>query len=54
MKLSQAILGAVLVGLTAQTTGCIKKSDPTPKEEQGKSGKKSPEIPYNCPGCGLG
>jgi hypothetical protein len=51
MKLSQAVLGAVLVGLTVQTTSCIKKGDPTPKEEQGK---KNPKVPDNCPGCGLG
>jgi hypothetical protein len=54
MKLSQAVLGAVLVGLTAQTTSCIKKGDPTPKEEQGKTGSKTPKVPDNCPACGLG
>ncbi|WP_167855232.1 hypothetical protein [Hymenobacter wooponensis] len=54
MKLSQAVLGAVLVGLTVQTTSCIKKDDPTPKEEQGKPSKKSPKVPDSCPGCGLG
>jgi hypothetical protein len=54
MKLSQAVLGAVLVGLTAQATSCIKKGDPTPKEEQGKTGSKTPKVPDNCPACGLG
>ncbi|QJX49049.1 hypothetical protein HMJ29_19920 [Hymenobacter taeanensis] len=54
MKLSQAVLGAVLVGLAVQTTSCIKKDDPTPKEKQGETSTKSPKTPDACPGCGMG
>ncbi|GAB3226117.1 hypothetical protein GCM10027346_08060 [Hymenobacter seoulensis] len=53
MKLSQAVLGAFLVGLTVQTTSCVKKGDPTPKEES-KTGSKTPKVPDNCPACGMG
>ncbi|MCC3160798.1 hypothetical protein LJ737_26410 [Hymenobacter sp. 15J16-1T3B] len=53
MKLSKAVLGAVLIGLTVQTTGCVKKDTPAPKGEQGGKGGKT-VTPDNCPGCGMG
>lgn len=54
MKLSKALLGAILVGMTVQITGC-KKDDPTPKDEQvGKSKKAGATTPANCPACGMG
>ncbi|WP_233635912.1 chryseobasin-related MNIO class RiPP peptide [Hymenobacter setariae] len=55
MKLSKALLGAILVGVTVQTTtSCGKKGDPKPKEvgAQANSGEK--KEPFNCPACGLG
>lgn len=54
MKLSKALLGAILVGLTAQTTGCVKKDAPAPKEQGGEKGKNGPAAPGNCPACGMG
>ena len=53
MKLPKALLGAMLVGMTAQlATSCTTGETPKPKEE---SGKKSTKItPDNCPGCGMG
>lgn len=52
MKLSQALLGALVVGLTTQATGC-KSNDPAPKGEEGKKTESS-KAPINCPACGLG
>ena len=55
MKLSKAVLGALLVGITVQTTGCTKKDDPAPKGEQaGKEGKPDVKAPDYCPACGMG
>lgn len=57
MKISQAVLGAMLVGLAVQTTGCSAKNDPKPKETSGQNAKKSGEVPKepsNCPACGMG
>lgn len=53
MKLPKALLGAMLVGLAVQTTGCGNKgNDPKPKGEQ--AGKPSKKTPDNCPACGMG
>ena len=52
MKLSKALLSAILVGATVQTiTSCGKKDAPKPTAENNQNGKKEP---LNCPGCGLG
>ncbi|SET05626.1 chryseobasin-related MNIO class RiPP peptide [Hymenobacter actinosclerus] len=55
MKIPQAVLGALLVGLAAQTTGCIQKNEPVVKQEQAKPKAPAPE-PYSdpCPACGMG
>ncbi|GAB2773774.1 hypothetical protein GCM10027175_09510 [Hymenobacter latericoloratus] len=54
MKLSKAVLGAIVVGLTVQAAGC-KDNDPTPNGEKGKkTEKESGQPPVNCPACGLG
>ncbi|MBX0291653.1 hypothetical protein K3G63_14475 [Hymenobacter sp. HSC-4F20] len=54
MKLSKALLSAVVVGLTVQATGCT-TNDPTPKGEDGKKTEsESSKTPANCPGCGMG
>lgn len=53
MKLPKALLGAILVGMTAQiTTSCTSDGAPKPKEESGKKTTKT--TPDNCPGCGMG
>ncbi len=57
MKLSKTLLGAILVGVTVQATGCKKGSEPAPKDEQASNSKPNPETPkapLNCPGCGMG
>lgn len=55
MKLSKAVLGALLVGVTAQATGCKKGNEPTPKDEQAsKTNQETPKAPLNCPACGMG
>lgn len=55
MKVSKAVLGALLVGITVHTTACTKKDDPTPKGEQAsKKGKPEAKAPDYCPACGRG
>lgn len=63
MKLSKSLLGAVLVGITVQTTGCTKDDAPTPAGEQSGKSVKQPywqkakggtTTPDNCPACGMG
>jgi hypothetical protein len=66
MKVSKALLGAILVGVTAQTaiTSCNKKSNdnikPTSEAQanpelnsQPTSQSQNPD-PSNCPACGMG
>lgn len=55
MKLPKALLGAILVGITVQTTGCTKEELHGPKTEQGgEKGKRAVKVPDNCPACGMG
>jgi hypothetical protein len=54
MKLSKALLGAILVGVAAQATGCTKGDEPKPKQEQKKKGESVFKTPAGCPGCGMG
>ena len=56
MKLSKALLGAILVGVAVQATGCNKGGDPTPKGEKSAANatKEGTKTPDNCPGCGMG
>lgn len=55
MKLSKALLGAILLGITVQTTGCKEKELPGPKSEKEESGKKGEKtVPVSCPMCGMG
>lgn len=55
MNLPKTLLGAMLVGLAVQTTGCKKGETPEPKEKQvAKPGDKVVQPPANCPACGLG
>ena len=55
MKLSKALLGAIVVGITAQATvSCTKKNAPEPKEQATQSAKEPVRPPDNCPACGMG
>jgi len=61
MKLSKALLAAMLTGITLQTvTSCTKEKDDPPKEkklnEKGKIINKtdSTNFPFSCPACGMG
>ncbi|MDF7814827.1 hypothetical protein P1X16_25845 [Hymenobacter sp. YC55] len=55
MKLPKVLLGAILVGITVQTTSCTKKDAPEPNGENvGKKGKEEAKVPFNCPACGMG
>jgi hypothetical protein len=55
MKISKALLGAIVVGITVQTTvGCSKKDTPELKKQAAKDGKGIPQAPDNCPACGMG
>lgn len=59
MKLSKALLAAILTGITLQTVqSCTKdKDDPPPSKEEKekeKEGEKKKPFPYNCPACGMG
>ncbi|WP_181885111.1 chryseobasin-related MNIO class RiPP peptide [Pontibacter diazotrophicus] len=55
MKIPKALLGAILVGITVQTTGCTQEELPGPRTEQGgEKGKEVVKVPDNCPACGMG
>jgi len=55
MKIPKALLGAIVVGITAQATvACSKKDAPEPKEQATKGAKSPVRVPYDCPGCGMG
>jgi hypothetical protein len=55
MKLSKALLSAILVGVTVQTTtSCGKKGDPQPTTSTTKNNSPEAKEPFNCPACGLG
>jgi hypothetical protein len=52
MKLSKALLSALLVGVTVQTiTSCNKKDEPKPVTQTKEKG--ATEL-FNCPACGMG
>lgn len=57
MKLSKSLLGAILIGITVQTTTSCKKdkelTDPKAKQEAQKEAEKS-NPSYPCPACGMG
>ena len=56
MKLSKALLGAMLVGISVQTTSCsISEEDlPKPTTEQGEENNGEIIVPEDCPACGMG
>ena len=54
MKLSRALIGAILIGITIQTTGCDKDESTKPDTETTPGIKNKKNIPDSCPGCGMG
>ena len=55
MKLSKALLGAILIGITVQTTASCKKDKETSLFEKIKKEAEKKKTPYySCPGCGMG
>ncbi|MXV51033.1 hypothetical protein GS399_08615 [Pedobacter sp. HMF7647] len=52
MKLSKALISALIVGITVQAAGCKKDDAANPETTNGKKNKKT--QPYSCPGCGMG
>ena len=59
MKLSKALLAAMLTGITLQgVESCTKKKDEPSKEQKEKEKEKEkpkpPTFPYGCYACGMG
>jgi len=56
MKLSQALLGAILVGVTVQASSCTKNDDNKPKgKPKATIGNSNAPTPGDCcPACGRG
>ncbi|MFB9862284.1 chryseobasin-related MNIO class RiPP peptide [Rufibacter immobilis] len=58
MKLSTSVLGAILLGITVQTTSCVGEEElPSPttaNQEKGSSDNGPKYDPNNCPACGMG
>lgn len=57
MKVSKALLGAILAGITLQATAtsCTKKEQPQPQTEKKAQRPASPsDVDHSCPGCGMG
>lgn len=55
MKVSKALLGAILAGIAIQATvsSCTKKEDPQPQTEK-HSQRPASDVDNSCPGCGMG
>ncbi len=54
MKLSKALIGAILIGISIQTSGCDKEESAKPDTEETSGSEGIKNIPDNCPGCGMG
>jgi hypothetical protein len=57
MKLSKSLLGAIMIGITIQTTvvSCGKDEQPKPKDNKVKQSSSQPERNIgSCPACGMG
>lgn len=54
MKLPKALIGAILIGITIQTTGCDKDDPAKPDTQQASGSNKIKNVPDNCPACGMG
>ncbi|NSL90189.1 hypothetical protein [Chitinophaga solisilvae] len=56
MKLPKSLLGAILIGITVQTTtsSCKKEKELTPQEKKEAEKKDAPKHPEACIACGMG
>lgn len=57
MKVSKALLGAILVGIAVQTTAttsCTKKTENKIKPKTESKATPENENPNSCPACGMG
>lgn len=56
MKLSNALLGALLLGIAVETTSCNKDDNTKvpPQENKDDSNPVNNPDPYDCPACGMG
>lgn len=56
MKIPPILLGAIIIGLAVQATGCEKEELPgaKPKQEENTTKQNKDKVPDNCPGCGMG
>ncbi len=56
MKISKSLLQAIAVAVTVGTTAaCTSTKEKEPVNHGNKELKKKKiEVPYDCPGCGLG
>lgn len=56
MKLSKSLLGAILIGITLQTTTSCKKEKESPKAKQEAQKKEEEKAKTSdpCPACGMG
>jgi hypothetical protein len=56
MKLSKSLLGAILIGITLQTTTSCKKEKESPgaKTEAQKKEEEKAKNSDPCPACGMG
>lgn len=55
MKLSKALLGAILIGISVQTSSCKQEENlPQPQAENQGNNHGNNEALGNCPACGMG
>lgn len=57
MKISKALLGAILAGIVVQATvsSCTKKEEPQPEWQKHCTLPASgSDVDNSCPGCGMG
>ncbi|WP_207426253.1 hypothetical protein [Pedobacter sp. SYSU D00535] len=54
MKLPKALLGAILLGVTLQTTSCEAEDEASPEQEQAAKEKTTKTTSDPCPACGMG
>jgi hypothetical protein len=55
MNLSKTLLGAILLGISLETTSCVTAEEPPqPESEQEAKNESGENIPDSCPACGMG